>query len=729
MRALLTTGLLLGSLLLTTACGEDTDEPKPDDTGTATVDADGDGYDAEQDCDDGDEAVFPGADELCNGVDDDCDDEIDEDDAVDAPTWHSDDDGDGFGDPEASTTACEQPPGTTVPGEATDCDDGDDSIYPGAPEYCDGVDHDCDGVVNEDDAVDAETWYADADADGHGDPEATAVACEAPSGFIADDTDCDDGDDAVHPGADELCNGIDDDCDEAVDEDDAVDASTWYADGDSDGFGDPDSSAPACEQPSGFVADDNDCDDNDDDINPDATELCNGDDDDCDGTVDEADAADAATWYGDSDGDGYGDPRTTYRACDPGSGWLDDASDCDDSDAGINPGVDEACDGIDNDCDGLVDDADTGVTGTSTWYFDYDGDGYGGSIYDTEACDQPSSYAASSDDCDDGDATINPAGTELCNGDDDDCDGTVDEDDAADALTWYADADSDGYGDPGASTMSCEQPSGYLMNDSDCDDSEDSVYPGADELPDGEDNDCNGLVDDFPAEDCEDGIDNDFDGLTDCEDEDCIEVCFEDCGDGRDNDGDGAVDCDDDECFGVDGCGWPFDMELTTSFDGTSLFARGPLITTYYGDYALLYGNPDLELTGTPTGGSGRAFTCTGSSVWFSSYGYGLEYSGGSSAMDYIFTWYPSVANGGLQGWTGTCPIDELPTAYLGFLMGAPDRFYRMDDSGSWTAQYITTDFYYEDYLFYGTTAFYGAWMDDLVQQAPVTWTESISIP
>ncbi len=149
------------------------------------------------------------------------------------------------------------------------------------------MDNDCDGETDEDDALDAATWYADADNDGFGDPESAGTACEQPSGFVGDATDCDDGSKAVHAEADELCNGSDDDCDGETDEDDALDAGTWYADADGDGFGDAKSSDQACYQPSGYEADGSDCDDTDDTINPQADETWyDGIDQDCDGWSD-----------------------------------------------------------------------------------------------------------------------------------------------------------------------------------------------------------------------------------------------------------------------------------------------------------------------------------------------------------------------------------------------------------------------------------------------------------
>lgn len=101
-----------------------------------------------------------------------------------------------------------------------DCDDGHAGIGPDATEICDGVDDDCDGLEDEDDAADALTWYLDSDGDRYGDRTASAPACEQPDGYVSNDTDCDDGDEDINPGAEEECNFVDDDCDAQIDEDD-----------------------------------------------------------------------------------------------------------------------------------------------------------------------------------------------------------------------------------------------------------------------------------------------------------------------------------------------------------------------------------------------------------------------------------------------------------------------------------------------------------------------------
>jgi hypothetical protein len=460
------------------------------------LDADGDGFPAQEDCDDEDPAVHPGAPEVCGGIDEDCDGFLDEADPdLDGDlTLYADADGDTWGsaDPGDAREFCAQP-GSGWVADATDCDDTDPAIHPGVEERCDGVDEDCDGAVD-DDAIDADVWYRDADEDGYGDPAGATLLCTATSGYVADDTDCDDTEADIHPGATEHCDGVDEDCDGSVDED-AVDPATWYADGDGDGYGDPLDTAEACTPPSGYVADGTDCDVTDASIHPGAPEHCDGVDEDCDGTVDEG-AADAPTWYADADGDGYGDPLTTLAACTQPSGTTADARDCDDGQATIHPGADERCDGVDEDCDGVVDED---ALDAATWFSDSDGDGYGDPLSPVLACTAPAGAVSDDRDCDDGDTGVNPGAMEHCDGVDEDCDGRID-DGAVDWRTWYADGDGDGFGDAAVSITTCTPPSGYVADDSDCDDAQAGVNPDADEHCDGVDEDCDGLVDDAPVD-------------------------------------------------------------------------------------------------------------------------------------------------------------------------------------------------------------------------------------
>ncbi|MDP2305625.1 MAG: putative metal-binding motif-containing protein [Pseudomonadota bacterium] len=420
------------------------------------IDADEDGYRvgvagtcapaaevAEPDCDDADAQTYPGAPETCNGADDDCDGAVD-DDAGDALTWHLDADADGFGGPSVEVDACEAPAGHVA--DATDCDDADATVSPEAGERCGGGDEDCDGEIDEADVVDATTWYRDDDGDGFGDDDSPETSCAAPDGYdLALGGDCDDGEAEVHPGApDAVGDSVDADCDGVV---------TCYLDADVDGHagsGTVDSSDRDCRD-TGEGSTVSDCDDTRADTFPDAPEVAyDGVDQDCDG----ADVVDV-------DGDGF-------------DASLVGGLDCDDTDPAVNPDGTERCDpyDVDEDCDGLVDEADPDLTGPgSTWYADADGDGAGDAGTAVTSVCQPDGWVSDASDCDDADPTVRPLATETC-GDpvDRNCDGYV----------GTTDHDGDGL-------AACE----------DCDDGDATELPGATELLDGDDDDCDGLVDEY----------------------------------------------------------------------------------------------------------------------------------------------------------------------------------------------------------------------------------------
>jgi hypothetical protein len=428
------------------------------------------------DCNDADGAVNPGATEVCNGIDDNCDGNTDE--GVEN-TYYADADGDTYGDAGSTTMACSAPEGYVS--DATDCNDADGAVNPGATEVCNGIDDNCDG--NTDEGVE-NTYYADADGDTYGDAGSTTMACSAPEGYVSDATDCNDADGAVNPGATEVCNGIDDNCDGNTDE--GV-QNTYYADADGDTYGDAGSTTMACSAPEGYVADATDCNDADAAVNPGATEVCNGIDDNCDGNIDEG--LTFTTYYADADGDTYGDAASTVTTCDGApEGYVSDATDCNDADGAVNPGATEVCNGIDDNCDGNIDE---GVE--NTYYADADGDTYGDAGSTTMACSAPEGYVADATDCNDADGAVNPGATEVCNGIDDNCDGNTDE---GVLTTFYADADGDTHGDAAASVEACSAPEGYVASNDDCDDASSTVYPGAPEI-------CNNGID----EDCDGGID------------------------------------------------------------------------------------------------------------------------------------------------------------------------------------------------------------------------------
>ncbi len=172
-------------------------------------DADGDGSCDDEDCAPNDPTIFPGNTETCNGVDDNCDGQIDE--GVTTASW-PDADGDGYGNPNAEYDGCVVPDGyVDNPG---DCDDGQPAIHPSATEVCNGIDDDCDGMTDEDLN---QTYYADNDGDGYGDPLSPITACLASPGVVLDSTDCDDTNAAINPAAVDICDGLDNNCDGAVD--------------------------------------------------------------------------------------------------------------------------------------------------------------------------------------------------------------------------------------------------------------------------------------------------------------------------------------------------------------------------------------------------------------------------------------------------------------------------------------------------------------------------------
>jgi hypothetical protein len=162
--------------------------------------------------------------------------------------------------------------------------------------------------------------------------------------------DCDDADPARFPGANEICDGRDNDCDQQVDEG-AV--TTWFVDGDGDGYGNSGLSLDRCTAPANFVARGGDCNDSDPTTYPGRAEVCDARDNNCDGQVDEGVKA---TFYRDADGDGFGDARNVATTCQiPAAGFVTVMGDCDDSRADANPNALETCNNRDDDCDGVVD--------------------------------------------------------------------------------------------------------------------------------------------------------------------------------------------------------------------------------------------------------------------------------------------------------------------------------------------------------------------------------------
>ncbi len=470
------------------------------------------------DCDDTKAAINPGATEICDAsnTDEDCDGLSDDADSsvssATKGTWYQDADSDGYAGT-TTTSTCDMPTGYLT--TSTDCDDTKAAINPGATEVCDAsnTDEDCDGLSDDADSSVSSatkgTWYRDADSDGYA-GTATTSTCDIPSGYLTTSTDCDDTKAAINPGATEVCDAsnTDEDCDGLSDDADSsvssATKSTWYRDADTDGYAGT-TTTSTCDQPTGYLTTSTDCDDTKAAINPGATEVCDASntDEDCDGLSDDADSsvssATKGTWYRDADSDGYAGTSTT-STCDIPSGYLTTATDCDDTLAAINPGATEVCDAAntDEDCDGLADDADSSVSSAtkSSWYQDSDSDGYGGTTV-RSACDLPSGYSATSSDCDDAAAAVNPGATEVCDASDtdEDCDGQADDADssvsAATYSVFYVDTDADTFGDPATPISLCDETLAAVDDDTDCDDTQATVYPGAPEITgDGIDQDC-----------------------------------------------------------------------------------------------------------------------------------------------------------------------------------------------------------------------------------------------
>ena len=336
----------------------------------------------------------------------------------------------------------------------SDCDDTNANANPNGTEVCDNtIDEDCNGVVDVCNPV-----------DGDGDGELTP-------------TDCDDTNANINTSATDICgNGIDEDCSGA-------DLACTGTDADGDGY---ESTV--------------DCDDSNAAINPGEVEICNDIDDNCNTQIDES--LSFVDYFTDADADGYGDINAiAVTACLAPAGMVADNSDCDDSNAAINPSATEICgNNIDEDCSG----ADLACTGT-----DADGDGFSApldcndnnaSIYPgaTEVCfdnqdnncnggidegcvsnvDADGDGFVAGYDCDDANPAVNPASAEFCNDIDDDCDGITDD---STGVAFYQDADGDLLGNINATFLFCSQPAnGWVSNTDDCDDSSPSLLgPGS----------------------------------------------------------------------------------------------------------------------------------------------------------------------------------------------------------------------------------------------------------
>jgi hypothetical protein len=223
----------------------------------------------------------------------------------------------------------------------------------------------------------------------------------------------------------------------------SVTPTLFYVDADNDGFGDLTNDSLSCSTPAGYVANSTDCNDADAAINP--------------NTV----------WYMDMDGDLQGDLMSTFSGCTPPSGYVLNSGDCDDT----NPTV----------------------AAPTMYYVDADNDGFGDDATGILTCIQPANTVTIGGDCNDANNTIYPGATEICDGFDNNCNGTNDE--GLIFNTYYLDSDNDQYG-AGLGLVSCEAIPlpGYVLVNGDCDDTNPNVYPGATEiLANDIDENCDGV--------------------------------------------------------------------------------------------------------------------------------------------------------------------------------------------------------------------------------------------
>jgi len=414
------------------------------------------------DCNDSNNAIYPGAQETPNdGVDQDCD---------TLELCFEDNDFDTYGSTRTRTSTVFTCIAPGVANNSRDCDDANPSIKPGALEIAvDGIDQNCDGL---------EDCYLDGDSDGYGRQQltpSTIISCRA-AGVSPNNLDCNDTPAGfrIHPGATEIvADGVDQNCDNLED---------CYLDNDRDTFGTTlivTSPVLTCSNPGASRRSD-DCNDNDPAIYPGAPPgPIGGVDYSCAGTT---------VCYQDLDRDGYGSsvqvPSGDPLCSVPGMSLNN--RDCNDNDPAIRPGVPEVpLDYLDNDCDGF-----------EYCYQDLDLDGFGSPVLqpsDVFTCMAPG-VARTSSDCNDNPAmngaAIYPGATEIpASGWDENCDGFE---------LCYRDDDNDRYGHATRTVSStdhtCQAGVGYTDNNDDCDDASSLRHPGATDIPGNRiDEDCDGV--------------------------------------------------------------------------------------------------------------------------------------------------------------------------------------------------------------------------------------------
>lgn len=538
--------------------------------------------------------------DACDGEDNDCDGIVDNGASIACQTTND------FGTCDG-TTVCD------VNG-AIVCD----AQVPSA-ESCDAVDNDCNGTVDDADAAGCTDYHVDGDGDGFGVGDPQCLCAPSATHTATADGDCDDTSALIKPNGLEVCNGVDDNCDGTIDEENATGCSLWNLDGDEDTFGHPTDTKCYC-GPTGFYTSksNTDCDDSSAAANPGAAEICDTIDNDCDGGTDEAGAGNCTIYYEDGDNDSFGDQGSFACLCAAEAPYVvTQGGDCDDAETAVNPNADELCDGIDNDCDSQIDEA--GAADCTNYYRDGDSDDYGVTADFQCLCGPSGVYkTTASGDCNDGTTAVGPAATESCNGIDDNCDGTVDEEGAQGCFDYYLDVDDDGYGTGEAMCLCGATGDVTALVDGDCNDNNTEQSPGLPELCTAVpvDENCDGNTDEPNALACTAFfVDADGDSYGDPATETCL--CapagnVPDGGDCDDTPGSGAAispgatetcNAADDNCNGIydEGCGlattgWPthkYDNRRT----GHRKDVQGPDTNTLKWKRTLPVTDRDVEVT------------------------------------------------------------------------------------------------------------------------------------
>jgi hypothetical protein len=422
---------------------EDFDQDKIGDV--CDDDKDGDLDPNVTDCAEFDPKLHHGAEELCDGIDNDCEAGI--------PGDEVDKDGDG------------------VMGCGGDCNDGNPQVNPNATETCSTTfDDNCDGDDNPEGAAGCTNYFKDSDFDGFGSTDSKCL-CYPEDPYTSDNNlDCDDAKTAVHPGGVEDCATatVDENCDGDFNQLAGLNCKLFYKDGDGDKYGVPDSKC-ACSA-YGVYSSDNvlDCNDNNPDVNPKKAENCAtiGVDDNCNGTENDMDSVGCDKWYEDKDGDSFGVGQAVC-ICEPQSVYTaPNNTDCDDTNSQVYPGKKESCStNYDDNCNKESNEAD--AEGCQTWWVDQDNDSYAGTL--VCLCTAPANAEDFPEDCCDADPDAHPNQTKYfaeprnwCGGYDYDCDGSE--------LSQYSSSCVEPPCSPGwfQPTPSCGETGNWCLNCNGC---------------------------------------------------------------------------------------------------------------------------------------------------------------------------------------------------------------------------------------------------------------------